>query len=111
MVLLPLHYLFVSNLLLLIVGPLILMVLLAVEAAIFRGGREIQNGQPPESGNLLQRFWNWLIGFGWLKGSWIWAKFWASVVVTIGLQALLVFGYLKVNPYVRPHCVLDLSAA
>ncbi|KAJ7217125.1 putative zinc metalloprotease [Mycena pura] len=112
MVLLPLHYLFVSNVLLLIVGPLILMVLLAVEAAIFRGGREIQNGHSPESGNLLQRFWNWLIGFGWLQGGWIWAKFWASVVVTIGLQALLVFGYLKVNPYImysRPSLVLVSS--
>ncbi|KAJ7074088.1 hypothetical protein C8F01DRAFT_1099195 [Mycena amicta] len=112
LVVMPLHYLYVANIFLLVVGPLVLIVLVVVEAAILRGGRESQNGHPPSDENFLQRTWTAFLQFGWLKGTWIWAKFWTALVVCLGLQALLMFCYLRFNPYIvhsRPSLVLASS--
>ncbi|KAJ7137774.1 hypothetical protein C8R44DRAFT_660823 [Mycena epipterygia] len=110
--LLPLDTLLVSNIVLLTVGPVILILLVVADAAIMHGRSHNQNGHVPHNGNLLQQFWTWLIAFGWLKGAWLWAKFWVAVLVALGLQALLIFGYLKLNPFIvysRPTLVLISS--
>ncbi|KAJ6618853.1 hypothetical protein B0H10DRAFT_1794655 [Mycena sp. CBHHK59/15] len=112
-VLLQLNTLLVCNIVLLSVGPVILILLVAIDAAILHGRRQHQNGHVPEqNNNLLQQFWTWLIAFGWLKSAWNWAKFWVAVIVTLGLQALLIFAYMKLNPftvYSRPYLVLVSS--
>jgi hypothetical protein len=41
----------------------------------------------------------------------MWAKFWVAVLVTLGLQALLVFSYLKLNPFVSRFVDLSVSGA
>ncbi|KAJ6525496.1 putative zinc metalloprotease [Mycena vulgaris] len=101
LVLLSLDSLRAANIVLLAVGPVILILLVVADAAVLHGRSQNQNGHVPEhSNNLLQQFWTWLTAFGWLKGAWIWAKFWVAVLITVGLQALLVFGYLKLNPFI-----------
>ncbi|KAF7311356.1 Peptide hydrolase [Mycena kentingensis (nom. inval.)] len=112
LVVVPMHYLYVANIFLLVVGPLVLLVLVAVEAAIYRGGREVQNGETPAEDNVFRRTWAAFIRFEWIKGTWMWAKFWVAVLVTVGLQALLVFSFLRLNPYIiysRPSLVLASS--
>ncbi|KAJ7161515.1 hypothetical protein C8R43DRAFT_337223 [Mycena crocata] len=99
LVLFPLDSLFVCNIVLLIVGPLVLILLVVADAAILHGRSQNQNGHVP-SDNLLKQFWAWLIEFGWIKGAWRWAKFWVAVLVTAGFQALLVFAYMKLNPLI-----------
>ncbi|KAJ7481173.1 putative zinc metalloprotease [Mycena galericulata] len=99
-VLLSLDTLLISNIVLLVVGPVILVVLVVADAAILHGRSQDQNGHVEQHDHLLQRFWKWFIEFGWLKGVWIWAKFWVAVLVTLGLQALLVFAYMKLNPFI-----------
>jgi hypothetical protein len=105
LVLLSLDTLLVVNIVLLVAGPVIMIILVIADAAVQRGRNQNQNGQlPGHSGNFLQQFWTWFIEFGWLKGAWVWAKFWVAVLATLGLQALLVFGYLQLNPFVREIC-------
>ncbi|KAF7295517.1 Peptide hydrolase [Mycena indigotica] len=112
LVVMPLHYLYIANIFLLVVGPLVLVVLVVVEAAILRGGREAQNGQPPSDQGFFRRAWTTFVSFDWVKGVWIWAKFWVGVAVSIALQALLVAIYLRFNPYIvysRPSIVVASS--
>jgi hypothetical protein len=94
--------LLIVNVVLIIVGPVILIVLAIAEGAILHGRSQNRNGHvSQDNSSLLQQFWTWLIAFGWLKGAWRWAKFWVAVLVTLGLQALLILAYLKFNPFVR----------
>ncbi|KAJ7681779.1 hypothetical protein B0H17DRAFT_942691 [Mycena rosella] len=113
LVLLSLDSLLVCNIVLLIVGPVLLIILAVADAAILHSRSQNQNGHVPDhSSSLLQQFWMWLIEFGWLKGTWIWAKFWVAVLVTVLLQALLMFGYLNLNPFItysQPGFVLVSS--
>ncbi|KAJ6502078.1 putative zinc metalloprotease [Mycena sanguinolenta] len=113
LVLLSIDSLLIINVVLLIAGPAILIVLVIADAAILYGRRQNRNGHVPEyNNNLLKQFWTWLIAFGWLKGTWMWAKFWVAILATLGLQALLMFGYLKLNPfivYAHPTLVLVSS--
>ncbi|KAJ7085689.1 hypothetical protein B0H15DRAFT_845959 [Mycena belliarum] len=113
LILLSLDSLLVYNIVLLTVGPVLLILLVVAEAAILQGRGQHQNGHVPDHRNsLLQQFWTWLIEFGWLKGMWVWAKFWVAIVVTLGLQALLVFGHLTLNPFIvysQPGLVLVSS--
>ncbi|KAJ6531240.1 hypothetical protein B0H19DRAFT_1006053 [Mycena capillaripes] len=113
LILLSMDSLLITNIVLLVVGPVILILLVVVEAAILHARSQNQNGHVPENNdNLLQQFWAWLIEFGWLKGAWRWAKFWVAVLVTLALQALLVFGYVKLNPFiVYSHPTLVLVSA
>ncbi|KAF7337950.1 Peptide hydrolase [Mycena venus] len=101
LVVLSMDSLLIANIVLLIVGPVILLVLVVADAAVLQSRSQNRNGHVSEyNNNLLQQFWAWLISFSWLKGAWMWAKFWAAVLVTAGLQAVLMFGYLKLNPFI-----------
>ncbi|KAF8921991.1 putative zinc metalloprotease [Mucidula mucida] len=102
MILFPLSAMITFNIVFLVIGPVILILVLAAEAAIQHNRRRyIQNGDAPGSSNSLwDHFWSWFIEFGWLKGFLSWAKFWIALIATVGLQVLLVYGYLKVNPFI-----------
>ncbi|KAJ7461532.1 putative zinc metalloprotease [Mycena latifolia] len=101
LVIFSLDSLLVANIVLLIVGPVFLILMVVADAAILHGRSQNQNGHVPEHRRtLLQQFWTWLIELSWLKATWIWAKFWVAVLVTLGFQALLMFGYLKLNPFI-----------
>ncbi len=107
MILFPLSAMITFNIVFLVIGPVILILVLAAEAAIQHNRRRyIQNGDAPGSSNSLwDHFWSWFIEFGWLKGFLSWAKFWIALIATVGLQVLLVYGYLKVNPFVSLACL------
>ncbi|KAJ7256460.1 hypothetical protein B0H12DRAFT_1015855 [Mycena haematopus] len=113
LVVLSIDSLLIANVVLLTVGPAILIVLIIADAAILYGRSQNRNGHVPEyNNNLLRQFWTWLIAFGWVKGAWVWAKFWVAVLVTFGFQALLMLSYLKFNPfivYAHPTLVLISS--
>ncbi|KAJ7766790.1 hypothetical protein B0H16DRAFT_1522499 [Mycena metata] len=101
LVLLSMNTLFISNIVLVVVGPILLVTLTFIDAAIAYGRNQHQNGHVPENrDSLLQQFWSWFIEFGWLKGIWSWAKFWIAVLVTLGLQAALMYGYAHLNPFI-----------
>ncbi|KAF7322407.1 Peptide hydrolase [Mycena chlorophos] len=106
LVVMPMHYLYIANIFMLVVGPLVLIVLLVVEAAMARGAREAQNGHAPTD------TWTAFTRLGWVKGTWLWAKFWAAAAVCLALQSLLMFLYLRFNPYIvysRPSLVIVSS--
>jgi hypothetical protein len=33
---------------------------------------------------------------------WRWAKFWVAIIITVGVQAFLIFIFEASNPYVSP---------
>ncbi|KAF8205720.1 hypothetical protein K438DRAFT_520214 [Mycena galopus ATCC 62051] len=109
LVVLSIDSLLIANVVLIVVGPTILIVLVVADVAVLYGRSQNRNGHVPEySNNLLQQFWTWLFAFGWLNGAWMWAKFWVASLVALGFQAVLMFGYLKLNPfivYAHPTCV------
>ncbi|KAJ7749539.1 hypothetical protein DFH07DRAFT_828727 [Mycena maculata] len=113
LVLLSLDTLLVTNIVLLIVGPVLLIVLVVADAVIMHGRSQPQNGHVRgRDSNLMQQFWKWLVELSWLRGAWTWAKFWVALFVTLGLQALLIFATLKLNPYIaysQPGLVLVSS--
>ncbi|KAJ6581062.1 hypothetical protein B0H19DRAFT_1017641 [Mycena capillaripes] len=93
--------LLIANIVLLVVGPIILILLVVLNAAAVHPHSQNQSVHASENTDTLpQQFWIWLIEFGWLQGTWMWAKFWVAALVTLGLQALLMFGYIKLNPFI-----------
>ncbi|TFK39821.1 hypothetical protein BDQ12DRAFT_681281 [Crucibulum laeve] len=108
---------FTFNVVFLVVGPIVLILLVVVDHILQHSRRQQENGSVHGPVNsIFQDLWAWLIEFGWLAGVWRWAKFWLAVVVTIGLQTLLVLGFIKLNPFIvysSPYLVLlsDLCLA
>ncbi|KAJ7172060.1 hypothetical protein C8R46DRAFT_1084697 [Mycena filopes] len=101
LVLLSMNTLFISNVVLLVVGPILLLTLACFDAAIAYGRNQHQNGHVPEHrDSMLRQFWTWFVEFGWLKSVWVWAKFWVAVLVTLGLQGVLMYGYAYLNPFI-----------
>ncbi|KAF7295537.1 Peptide hydrolase [Mycena indigotica] len=103
LVVMPLRCLYIVNIFLLVAGPLVMVVVAVAEASILRGRRaeseDILNDENFQS-NVPS------------NGAWSWAKFWVGVGVSVALQALLVFLYLRFNPYIvhsRPSLVITSS--
>lgn len=109
----PLDVLLTFNIVFLVIGPVVLILLIAFEAIIEHTRRQTaQNGTAHGSqDNIFSQAWIWFKEFGWVKSLWRWAKFWAALGVAIGLQALLVLGYVKLNPFVRAALRLCLPQA
>ncbi|KAK0465552.1 putative zinc metalloprotease [Desarmillaria tabescens] len=100
LILFPLSSLFTFNVVLLAVGPVVLILLLACEAAIRHNRRNDENGSVPGShDNFWGHLWNSTISLRWLSGFWRWSKFWFAILVTVGLQVLLVFSFVKINTF------------
>lgn len=98
----PLSALYIFNVVLLVIGPVLMTLLIAFEH-ILQYGRQQQhlNGDAHrDTGGMWADAWTWFKELSWLKGMWRWAKFWLAVVLTVGFQVLLVLGYVKLNPLV-----------
>ncbi|KAK0456080.1 putative zinc metalloprotease [Armillaria borealis] len=97
----PLSSLFTFNTVLLAIGPIVLILLLACEAAIRHNRRNGENGNAPGShNNLWGHLWDSVVSLRWLSGFWRRSKFWFAVLVTAGLQVLLAFSFLKLNIFI-----------
>ncbi|KAJ3571738.1 hypothetical protein NP233_g3556 [Leucocoprinus birnbaumii] len=89
LVLFPLNSLYIFNIIFLILGPILLIALLFIQAVI----KAAQKGHSEEHYRLI----------------WRWSKFWVAIIVTLAVQALLVLISVKANPYIvysSPYIVL-----
>lgn len=93
-----LESLYIFNILYLILGPLLLVGLLFVEAVIKASRRrheeqsDHQHHRPPILTRIFTDF----------RLIWRWAKFWVAIIITVGVQAFLIFIFEASNPYVSP---------
>lgn len=95
LVLFTMESLYIFNILFLILSPIILAGLLFVEAVIKAARKRRQGQQQHHQQSLFTRI------FTDFRLMWRWAKFWVAIIVTIGVQALLILIFAKSNPYVR----------
>ncbi|KIY73480.1 hypothetical protein CYLTODRAFT_434156 [Cylindrobasidium torrendii FP15055 ss-10] len=116
LVLFPLSTLITFNIVFLVVGPITLLLIMALEAGIQHRRRPfIQNGNAAVESteeSMFTRFWDSLIHFHWLSGFWQWAKFWIALGITIASQVLLVWSFIGLNTfmiYSAPFLVLTSS--
>ncbi|KII95471.1 hypothetical protein PLICRDRAFT_98578 [Plicaturopsis crispa FD-325 SS-3] len=99
-----LNTLFTANIVLLAAGPIAILLLIYSRYAVQRPTRGSQSGEA-----ALQRGWKNFKRFGWLKGLWKITRFWLALAIGVGLQVLLVVGYLNLNPFIvysHPYIVL-----
>jgi hypothetical protein len=102
LVLFSLRGLLAFNIALAVFGPAIMILLVAIQSLIVYNRRHRQNGVVP---GTRQRLWEWFMDLSWLKTIWKWTKFWLALAVTVGLQVLLVVGYVNLNPFVSRFSV------
>jgi len=96
LVLFPLNSLYIFNILFLILGPILLIGLLFVQAVIQAATRRLpQEDRSAHGASLLTRV------FTDFHLMWRWSKLWVAIIITIGAQAFLVFTFITANPYVR----------
>ena len=95
LVLFPLNSLYIFNILSLILGPILLIGLMFVQAVIQAANRCPQEDRLAPGSSLLTRV------FTDFHLMWRWSKFWVAIIITIGIQAFLVFTFITANPYVR----------
>ncbi len=102
MIIFSLRTLTTINIVMLVIGPVMIILLSACEYIIHMNTRQGRHNGYIHGGDQTtwRQFWDWFIGFEWFSGFWRWAKFWVALGVTVGCQALLNFGYLKLNRYV-----------
>jgi hypothetical protein len=94
-VLFPLNTLYIFNILFLVLGPILLIGLLFVQAVIKAVCRRPEE-HPHHTGlGVFTRI------FTDFRLIWRWAKFWVAIIVTVAFQAFLIFVFIKANPYVR----------
>jgi hypothetical protein len=115
----PLINLLTFNIVILILGPIILVLLVVWKHIIIARKREIgslpRSRAPhsryfslnPQSSESHRRDYNGVSSVprsrtDRLVSIWGYGKFWIALVVTLGLEALLVFLYTVVNPFVSP---------
>ena len=100
----PTRLLLTTNIVLLVAGPVLLLVLAFTKNYVMRN--RLQELFPEISHedrvrhSIWQRWWNSFKAMAWLGDLWRMGKFWLALVVGIGLQILLVLGYVKLNPFV-----------
>ncbi|KAG9221368.1 hypothetical protein CCMSSC00406_0009945 [Pleurotus cornucopiae] len=116
MIVFSLRSLTTINIVMLVIGPVMVILLSACEYIIQMNTRQGRHNGYIHGGDrsTWRHFWEWFIGFEWFSGFWRWAKLWVALGVTVGCQALLNFGYLKLNRYIvysSPHIVLISSIA
>lgn len=91
----PLNSLYIFNILFLILGPILLTGLLFVQAVIQAADGRLQEDRLAPGASLLTRV------FTDFHLMWRWSKFWVAIIITIGVQAFLVFTFITASPYVR----------
>jgi len=85
---------YIFNILFLILGPILLIGLLFVQAVIQANKRPQEDRLAPGASLLTRVFTDFHL-------MWRWSKFWVAIIITIGIQAFLVFTFITANPYVR----------
>ncbi|KXN85136.1 hypothetical protein AN958_11676 [Leucoagaricus sp. SymC.cos] len=104
LVLFSLDTLYIFNILFLILGPILLVGLFFIQAVIKASiRRHEENHYHQNRPSVFTRI------FTDFRLMWRWAKFWVAILVTVGVQALLIFIFIKANPYViysSPYIVL-----
>ncbi|KAI0919190.1 hypothetical protein AcW1_003359 [Taiwanofungus camphoratus] len=103
LVLFPLRALFVTNVVLLSVGPVVTLVLLAM---ILLAPKKSSVPQASERNHAIGRWAKARQVLGILNG---WGRFWIAVAVGAAAHVCLVVGYINLNPYIvhsRPYLVL-----
>ncbi|KAG1824010.1 hypothetical protein EV424DRAFT_1606366, partial [Suillus variegatus] len=92
----------IVNIILLTVGPVILLMLVYFEhiirvmSCIRSGYYRTANGDTHRE-SFVARASAKITHF--LKGFWVWSKFWIASLLGVGFQILLVVGYVKLNPF------------
>jgi hypothetical protein len=107
------------NIVLLTVGPVILLMsvyfehIIRVTSRIRSGYYRTANGDAHHE-SFVARASAEIKYF--LKGFWVWSKFWTALLLGVGFQMLLVVGYAKLNPFVsvwflvlRAHSLIDFQ--
>ncbi|KAG2109315.1 uncharacterized protein F5147DRAFT_798447 [Suillus discolor] len=94
MIVLTFQTLQIVNIILLTVGPVILLM---VTSRIRSGYYRTANGDTHRE-SFVVRASAKITHF--LKGFWVWSKFWIALLLGVGFQILLVVGYAKLNPFV-----------
>lgn len=107
--------LWIVNIILLTVGPVILLMLVYFEH-IIRVTSRIRSGYYLAANGDVHR--ESFVACAsvkikhFLKSFWVWSKFWTALLLGVGLQILLVVGYAKLNPFViHTHPWLVLVSA
>jgi hypothetical protein len=99
--------LWIVNIVLLTVGPIVLLLLVYFEH-IVRVTSRIRSGYSRTATDDVQRQ-NFVASAAAtikhsIKSFWVWSKFWTVLLLGIGFQLLLVVGYAKLNPFVSLIC-------
>jgi hypothetical protein len=100
MIVFPLRVLLAYNIALTVCGPIIMILVITIESLVVYNRSHPQNGSAHRPTWTSESFRQWVMNVNWLKVAWKWSKFWVCLAISIGLQALLVFGYVKLNPLV-----------
>jgi hypothetical protein len=115
MILFTFQTLWIVNIVLLTVGPVILLMLVYFEH-IIRVTSRIRSGYY-HAVNGDVHFENFMARAAadikyFFNGFWVWSKFWTALLLGVGFQILLVVGYAKLNPFViHTHPWLVLVSA
>lgn len=103
LIVLPLRILFTINIVLLAAGPVLLMALVYTKHVVLHRRLlqpEITHHEEQAKPSFWRSSWNSFKSFRWLGDLWRLGRFWLAVAVGIGLQVLLVVGYININPFV-----------
>ena len=94
--------LFIVNILLLVSGPLAIILLILTKHLVT--ARElvahIRTRSSTRNERLWTSVWSTFKELGWFQLLWSRAKFWVALLIALVLEALLVLGYVNLNPFV-----------
>lgn len=103
MIVFTLETLWIVNIVLLTVGPIILLLSIYFEH-IVRVTSRIRSGYYRTPDDVVDRrsFAAYVVEavkYS-IEGCWVWSKFWIALLLSVAFQLLLVIGYAKLNPFV-----------
>jgi hypothetical protein len=99
MIVFPLRTLLAYNIALIVCGLIIVILVVTIQSLVAYNRGHVQNGNAYGT-TWSESFRQWVTNVNWFKVAWKWSKFWVCLAISIGLQALLVLGYVKLNPLV-----------
>jgi len=96
------------NIVALIVGPIMLILLLVYERVLSaRRSNSVEDNEDQDTEHRQTATYH--ASVSWLHTIWRHAKFWISLAATIGLQILLVWVYVVINPFVSLKLLLLMT--
>ncbi|KAI0688998.1 hypothetical protein BC835DRAFT_1441523 [Cytidiella melzeri] len=105
MITLSARALFALHVTFLVLGPIVVIGMLAWVLVLNRDPLVIQSGEPPKAWTKVSNALATIMG---------WGRFWISLVITIGVHAGFIVGYVKLNPYIiysKPYLILTTMLA